>query len=95
MSPWFFTHYSPATYDKNWIYLADYWLYNARWETLVANRDSVDIVELITWNDYGESHYVGPIEGAQPMYTTWATGYDHQGQKSSTIWHLSTREANR
>lgn len=89
VSPWFFTHYSPATYDKNWIYLADYWLYNARWETLVANRDSVDIVELITWNDYGESHYVGPIEGAQPMYTTWATGYEHQGWLAMTNYYAT------
>lgn len=30
--------------------------------------------------DYGESHYVGPIEGAQPDGTTWVNGFDHQGK---------------
>lgn len=63
----------------------DYQGYNTRWETLIANRDSVDIVEIVTWNDYGESSYIGPIEGAQPTGTTWATGFDHTGVSSSFI----------
>ncbi|CCM03533.1 uncharacterized protein FIBRA_05667 [Fibroporia radiculosa] len=89
VSPWFFTHYSPQTFNKNWIYLADYWSYNARWETLVNNRNQVDIVELISWNDYGESHYVGPIEGAQPAGTTWATGFDHSGWLAMTNYYAT------
>jgi hypothetical protein len=27
--------------------------------------------------DYGESHYVGPIEGAQPGSNAWVDGFDH------------------
>jgi hypothetical protein len=30
-------------------------------------------------DDYGESHYIGPIEGAQPMSDAWVNGFDHQG----------------
>lgn len=38
-----------------------------------------DMVEIITWNDYGESHYIGPIKGAQPMSNAWVDGFDHTG----------------
>jgi len=33
-------------------------------------------------DDYGESHYIGPIEGAQPMSEAWVNGFDHQGISS-------------
>jgi glucan endo-1,3-alpha-glucosidase len=46
---------------------------------MIANRNKVDVVEVITWNDYGESHYIGPIEGAQPNSQAWVNGFDHQG----------------
>ncbi|KAI0047881.1 glycoside hydrolase family 71 protein [Auriscalpium vulgare] len=78
-SPWFFTHYGPDTYNKNWIYRGDDWLLAMRWELIVAHRDQIDMVEIISWNDFGESHYVGPIEGAQPMSEAWTNGFDHQG----------------
>lgn len=29
-------------------------LYAYRWEQLVANRDKFDLIEALTWNDYGE-----------------------------------------
>lgn len=77
VSPWFFTHYSPQTYNKNWVYLSDN-LYASRWNALVQSRDSIPMVEVITWNDYGESHYIGPIKGAQPNSQAWVNGFDHQ-----------------
>ncbi|KAG9222501.1 hypothetical protein CCMSSC00406_0002836 [Pleurotus cornucopiae] len=79
VSPWFFTHYGPESFNKNWIYRSDDWLFARRWEDIIANRDRVDIAEVITWNDYGESHYIGPIEGAQPNSQAWVNGFDHQG----------------
>jgi glucan endo-1,3-alpha-glucosidase len=79
VSPWFFTHYGADSYNKNFIYRFDDWLFSERWELLIANRDKVPIAEVITWNDYGESHYVGPIEGAQPNSQAWVDGFDHQG----------------
>ena len=30
--------------------------------------------------DYGESHYIGPIAGAQPNSQAWVNGFDHQGK---------------
>ncbi|KAJ3527217.1 hypothetical protein NMY22_g9870 [Coprinellus aureogranulatus] len=79
VSPWFFTHYGADTYNKNFIFRADDWLLAQRWEILVRERDQTDIVQVISWNDYGESHYIGPIAGAQPGSESWTTGFDHQG----------------
>ncbi|KAG5636461.1 hypothetical protein H0H81_007968 [Sphagnurus paluster] len=78
ISPWFFTHYGPDTYNKNFIYRCDDWHFAARWELIVKNRHMVDLAQVITWNDFGESHYVGPIAGAQPMSEAWTKGFDHQ-----------------
>lgn len=73
VSPWFYTHYS----FKNWFYGGDGWLLATRFEQLLAHRAQVDIIQVISWNDYGESHYVGPIEGAQPNSQAWVDGFDH------------------
>ncbi|KAI0073437.1 hypothetical protein K474DRAFT_1603338 [Panus rudis PR-1116 ss-1] len=79
VSPWFFTHYSPQSFNKNWIYRSDDWLFAARWEEVIQNRGSVRFVQVETWNDYSESHYVGPIEGVQPGSQAWVDGFDHLG----------------
>ena len=39
-----------------------------------------DLVEIVTWNDFGESHYIGPIHGAQPNSEAWVDGFDHTGE---------------
>jgi len=49
-SPWFFTHYGPNTYNKNWIYRADDWLFIERWELMIKNRDRIDSVQVISWS---------------------------------------------
>ncbi|KAJ7503077.1 glycoside hydrolase [Mycena galericulata] len=78
VSPWFFTHYGPDSWNKNWIYRGDDWLFVRRWEQLIAMRDSVDIVQVISWNDYGESHYICPtVRGAQPASHAWVDGFPH------------------
>ncbi|KAL1950285.1 hypothetical protein VTO73DRAFT_5409 [Trametes versicolor] len=80
IAPWFFTHFGADTYNKNFIYDCDDQLYARRWETVIANRDKVDIVQLLTWNDFGESHYLGPIHGnLPPGADAWTTGFDHRG----------------
>ncbi|CAL1711763.1 unnamed protein product [Somion occarium] len=66
ISPWFFTHYGRESWNKNWIYRSDDHLLIRRWEYLLSIRDDVDIVQFISWNDYGESHYISPPRGAQP-----------------------------
>jgi len=89
VSPWFFTHYGVNSYNKNFVYLSDYWLYLKRWESLIAARNQVDIVQIVSWNDYGESHYVGPIKGAQPNSQAWTTGFDHTAFLNITKYYSS------
>lgn len=67
------------------MFLSDQHLYSKRWESLVSQRDKFDLVEILTWNDYGESHYVGPIKGAQPNSQAWTDGMDH------TAWLTLTK----
>jgi len=43
-------HYGPETYNKNFIYSGDNWLFVERWEHLIANRAQLDIVEVLTWS---------------------------------------------
>ncbi|OBZ69018.1 hypothetical protein A0H81_11351 [Grifola frondosa] len=86
VTPWFFTHFSPQTFNKNFIFYTDDHLYPTRWQTLIDNRDSVDFVEINTWNDYGESHYIGPIKGALPTGSeAWVNGFDHTVHSHLTI----------
>jgi len=77
VSPWFFTHYGPDSWNKNWIYRGDDWLFVRRWEHLLAHRNAIDIVQVISWNDYGESHYIAPVRGAQPNSQAWVEGFPH------------------
>ncbi|CAD6570391.1 MAG: hypothetical protein TREMPRED_005793 [Tremellales sp. Tagirdzhanova-0007] len=77
ISPCFFTYYSPSSYNKDWIYRSDDWLLAIRMEMLVAMRSEVDMAEIISWNDYGESHYIGPIRADQPNSQGWTNGMPH------------------
>ncbi|KAI0316034.1 glycoside hydrolase [Amylostereum chailletii] len=79
VSPWFFTHYGANSYNKNWMYYGDQHMYARRWQALVESRDKFDVIDVISWNDYGESSYIGPIEGegAQPNSQAWVDGFDH------------------
>ncbi|CAL1710436.1 unnamed protein product [Somion occarium] len=79
VSPWFFTHYGPNSFSKNWIYRADDWLWAERWEQLVQNRNQVTFAQVISWNDYSESHYIGLVDGVQPNSQSWVDDFDHQG----------------
>ncbi|TFK40779.1 glycoside hydrolase family 71 protein [Crucibulum laeve] len=89
VSPWFFTHYGKDSFNKNFIFLADQHLYSKRWESLIAQRDKFDVVQILTWNDYGESHYVGPIKGAQPNSQAWTDGMNHTGWLEMTGYYAS------
>ncbi|KAL0961058.1 hypothetical protein HGRIS_006046 [Hohenbuehelia grisea] len=89
VSPWFFTHYGADSFAKNFMYLTDQHLYSRRWESLISSRDQFDIVQVLTWNDYGESHYIGPIKGAQPNSQAWVDGFDHTGWLEMTGYYAT------
>ncbi|TFK24974.1 glycoside hydrolase [Coprinopsis marcescibilis] len=88
VSPWFFTHYPQPEFPnliKNFVYVADQHLYNKRWESLIEFRDQYRIAQILTWNDYGESHYIGPIKGDEPASEPWTANMPH------TAWLDLTR----
>jgi hypothetical protein len=50
-SPWFYTNL--PNYNKNWVWRGDDLWYD-RWQEIFSSKP--EFVEIITWNDYGESH---------------------------------------
>ncbi|CAF0832576.1 unnamed protein product [Adineta steineri] len=65
VAPWFFTHYN----SKNWGNPEDDQIFFDKWERLLELKP--DFIELVTWNDHGESSYLGPVEGVIEDQT-WA-----------------------
>ena len=66
-----------ARWDLFWKFFMDEQddnLYINRWMKLISMPDPPDFVQIISWNDYGESHYVGPKLGTPPADTTWLWG---------------------
>ncbi|KAE9404349.1 hypothetical protein BT96DRAFT_955644 [Gymnopus androsaceus JB14] len=59
VSPWFSTHYgAEVTYSKNFVFPSDL-LWYMRWQEILTLQPP--FVEIISWNDFGESHYTGPL----------------------------------
>jgi hypothetical protein len=80
VSPWFSTHYSPdfVPYQKNWVFQSDD-LWFERWNQILEL--SPRFIEIVTWNDYGESAYVGPISAQHDDdgHSKWINDMPHGG----------------
>lgn len=81
VSPWFYTNL--PGYKKNWLWRGDH-LWHDRW--LEAWYLRPEFIQIISWNDYGESHYIGPVHdnateafeiGKAPF--NYATDMPHDG----------------
>ncbi|KAF3910589.1 hypothetical protein ABW21_db0203193 [Orbilia brochopaga] len=81
ISPWFFTHFDFQTFKKNWIFASDD-LYVTRWNQILALAPP--LIQLVTWNDFGESSYIGPYnlghtdDGSKP----WTEGFPHDAWRT-------------
>lgn len=78
-SPWFYTNL-PA-YSKNWLWRGDDMWYQ-RWQQIIDVQPQ--FVEILTWNDYGESHYIGPIydAGIPTGASTYVDGFSHEAWRT-------------
>jgi hypothetical protein len=79
VSPWFFTHFGPAVpYSKNWVFSSDFLWYDRLWNILETQPR---FIELVTWNDYGESHYIGRLDSphGDDGNSQWVYGFPHNG----------------
>ncbi|KAF9874560.1 glycosyl hydrolase family 71 [Colletotrichum karsti] len=56
VSPWFYTNL--PGYKKNWVWRGDDLWYD-RWAQVLDIKP--EFVQIISWNDYGESHHIGPV----------------------------------
>lgn len=84
VSPWF--HTNLPGYDKNWLWRGDD-LWFDRWqETLYLQ---LEFVEIISWSDYGESHYIGPLhDNAFELFTVGKVAYNYAANMPHDGWRL-------
>ncbi|KAE8350338.1 glycoside hydrolase [Aspergillus coremiiformis] len=84
VSPWFYTNM--VRFHKNWVWQGDD-LWYTRWQQVLEIEP--EYVEILTWNDFGESHYIGPIHesglavfnyGQAPF--DYARGMPHDGWRT-------------
>ncbi|KAL4900408.1 glycosyl hydrolase family 71-domain-containing protein [Aspergillus multicolor] len=79
VSPWFFTHFGPEVpYSKNWVFPGDLLWYD-RWQHVLTMKPR--FIEIVTWNDYGESHYIGPLSSphTDDGASKWCNDMPHDG----------------
>ncbi|OXV08032.1 hypothetical protein Egran_04205 [Elaphomyces granulatus] len=79
VSAWFSTHFGPeVSYSKNWVFPSDQ-LWFDRWNQILQLGPR--FVEILTWNDYGESHYVGPLSSphTDDGSSKWVNDMPHDG----------------
>ena len=88
IAPWFFKRLAS---DTNWLNAQDSNIYIDRWTELLKLKP--DYIEVISWNDFGESHYIGPADTTpeselmQPGRPDYYGNLDHSGfLKMSTIF---------
>ncbi|EEH33153.2 alpha-1,3-glucanase [Paracoccidioides lutzii Pb01] len=79
VSAWFYT--SLPQWGKNWLWRGDD-LWFMRWQQVITLQP--EIVQILTWNDYGESSYIGPIHknGIPDGAAEYVDGKPHDGWRA-------------
>ncbi|KAF2194284.1 glycoside hydrolase family 71 protein [Zopfia rhizophila CBS 207.26] len=93
VSPWFFTHYGQeVSYSKNWVFPGDLLWYN-RWNEILELGPR--FIEIITWNDYGESHYIGNLASphSDDGNSKWVNDMPHNGWLDMAIPYIAAYKA--
>lgn len=92
VSPWQFKNLGSAggNLDNDWVELSDT-LWKYRWEQAI-NDVVPDIVEIVTWNDYAESQYIGAVNPNVFMdgdAHAYVDGMDHTGWQIVAKYYIS------
>jgi glucan endo-1,3-alpha-glucosidase len=86
VSPWFF---HSASGGLDWIWRGDS-LWHDRWlETVEVNSA---FVEVVTWNDWGESHYIGPLHNTTEIpdgSEIYDLGMPHDGWRNLLPYYIA------
>ncbi|KAJ5498736.1 Glycoside hydrolase family 71 [Penicillium expansum] len=73
VSPWFYSNL--PGYNKNWLWRGDD-LWRDRCEEVMVVQP--DLVQIISWSDFGESHYIGPLpKGDYKAFEVGKAPYDY------------------
>lgn len=82
VSPWFYTNL--PGYKKNWMW-PDHTmsLWADRWNEVLYMQP--DYVEIISWNDFGESHYIG-LQRDSPPFSNGAATFDYVDGMKHDAW---------
>ncbi|KAH7320769.1 glycosyl hydrolase family 71-domain-containing protein [Stachybotrys elegans] len=92
VSPWFFTNL--PGYNKNWLWRGDS-LWHDRWNLVfsLVSQDQwtgePEYLQIISWNDFGESHYIGPLNSK--AYTAFDIGkapYNYAEGMPHDAWRM-------
>ncbi|KAI9039615.1 glycoside hydrolase family 71 protein [Aspergillus affinis] len=85
-SPWFYTNL--PGYDKNWLWRSDHLWYD-RWQEIMSIKPLPEFVQIISWNDYGESHYIGPVhENSMAAFDIGKAPYNYVLDMPHDGWRL-------
>ncbi|KAK5654325.1 hypothetical protein OQA88_7503 [Cercophora sp. LCS_1] len=90
VSPCFYTNL--PQWDKNW-YSSSESLWFDRWQQVLEVMP--DYVEIITWNDYGESHYICDTCPPQivPGAEKYVNGYSHSALRAILPYFIAAYKA--
>ena len=98
VAPWFFTNL-PGFGGKNWLWRGD-GLWDRRWRQVAEVQP--DWVEILTWNDFGESHYIGPVhENELGLFESanapvnYAQGMSHDGWRRFLPFYIEVYKTGR
>jgi hypothetical protein len=90
VSPWFFTNL--PGFNKNWLWRGD-GLWDLRWRQVMEVQP--EFVEILTWNDVGESHNIRTAkEKEMGLFTTanapinYARGMSHDGWRKFLPFYI-------
>ncbi|KAJ3899887.1 glycoside hydrolase family 71 protein [Lentinula edodes] len=87
VSPWQFKELGGT---NDWVEQSDE-LWKYRWEQAISDVKP-DIVEIVTWNDYGESHYISdinPIVNLGDLAPLYVNGFDHGAWRTMAQYYIS------
>ncbi|KAL9112318.1 MAG: hypothetical protein Q9227_003436 [Pyrenula ochraceoflavens] len=90
VSPWFYTNV--PNWGKNWLWRGDD-LWHDRWEQIAQLQPAM--VEIISWNDYGESHYIGPVRdsGIPQGAGNYVSGMSHDAWRTLLPLYIDAYKA--
>lgn len=96
ISPYFYTRL--ASYNKNWYSPSDTLWPTRLSQALSLSENSLsdsprspDLLQIITWNDFAESHYISDLVPSQILSEaeSYVNGFDHGGFRAVLPWYVA------